>query len=122
MNTKKTMTDKSLKQIEKITGGKLTLGRFLWAVRMAEELPQVEFAKLLGISRQQLCDIEHNRKAVSPSLAKHYAELLQYSAEQFIRLSLQDLVDKEGLGVTVNIKLTKPNKGKYLGKLSLAQA
>ena len=55
--------------IEKISGEKLTLGRLLWAIRNADEITQVEFAGMLEISRQHLCDIEHNRKSISPSFS-----------------------------------------------------
>lgn len=99
------MTARSLKALEKITGGKLTLGKTLWAIRMSDELTQVEFADSLDMSKQQLCDIEHGRKVVSPKLAAWYAKKLGYSQEQFIRLALQDMLDREGLKVTVEIKL-----------------
>lgn len=120
MNTRQTMTAQSLKQIEKITGEKLTLGRLIWAIRMAEESSQIEFAKLLGISRQHLCDIEHNRKTISPALAKKYAQQLQCSEEQFIRLCLQDLLDRDGVSVTVDIRSHKDKKIDQVGKVSFA--
>lgn len=97
------MTTKSLKAIEKITGTKLTLGKLLWAIRQSEELSQVEFAEKLGITKQYLCDLEHQRKFVSPKFAASYANKLNYSKDQFIRLALQDLVDREGLDVLVDI-------------------
>ena len=87
------------------TGGKLTLAKLLWSIRMSDEMSQVGFAELLHMSKQQLCDIEHNRKSVSPKLAAVYAKKLGYSQEQFIRLALQDLVDREGLDVTIEVKL-----------------
>ncbi len=86
MNIKNKTTQKSLKALEEISGEKLTLGRLLWAIRKSDELSQVEFAKKLGISKQYLCDLEHNRKTTSPKLAAIYAERLGYSREQFIRL------------------------------------
>jgi transcriptional regulator with XRE-family HTH domain len=116
MTIKSKMTSKTLKQLEKITGGKLTLGKLLWSIRMSDDMSQIEFAKLLDMSKQQLCDIEHNRKSVSPKLASDYAKKLGYSMEQFIRLALQDLVDREGLNVTVEVKLN-PNKKSHSLKL-----
>lgn len=105
MSIKGKMTEKTLKHIEKITGTKFTLGKLIWAIRQADEISQVDFASILKISKQQLCDIEHERKSISPKLAAKYAEILGYSKEQFIRLSLQDLVDREGLNVEVEIRL-----------------
>jgi transcriptional regulator with XRE-family HTH domain len=107
MRIKSKMTKKTLKNIEKITGTKLTLGKLLWAIREADDISQVEFSDTLKMSRQHLCDIEHGRKSVSPKLAAKYADILGYSKEQFIRLALQDLLDRDGLNVQVEITLTK---------------
>ena len=97
------MTEKTLQDIEKITGLKLTLGNLILSIRQADEISQVEFAKKLGITKQHLCDIERGRKPVSPRLAAKYAEILGYSKEQFIRLALQDMVDRDDLNVQVDI-------------------
>jgi len=113
MSIKSKMTEKTLKDVEKITGTKLTLGKLLWAIRDADDISQVDFSDTLKISKQHLCDIEHGRKSVSPKLAAKYAEILGYSKEQFIRLSLQDLVDREGLGVHVEITLVKRRKKQH---------
>ena len=96
-------TKDTLAEIEKITGSKLTLGNSILAIRQADGLSQVEFANMLGITKQHLCDIEHERKTVSPKLAAKYAEILGYSQEQFIRLALQDMVDRAELNVQVEI-------------------
>ena len=118
MSIKSKMTEKTLKQIEKITATKLTLGKLIWAIRQSDDISQVDFAENLGISKQHLCDIEHDRKIVSPKLAAKYAKLLGYSEEQFIRLSLQDLVDRDGLNVQVDVRLgrrvKKPRRGTRL--------
>lgn len=96
--------------MEKITGGKLSLGKLIWAIRQSEEITQVDFAVQLQISKQQLCDIENGRKLVSPKLAAIYAKKLGYSKEQFIRLSLQDLVDRDKLGVLIEVELNEKSK------------
>ena len=93
-----------MKQIEKLTGGKLTLGKLIWAIRECDEITQVEFADKLGCSKQHLCDIEHDRKNVSPRMAAHYAQILGYPQKQFIRLALQSIIDRDGLRVIVEIK------------------
>ena len=61
-------------------------------------------AKKLNISKQHLCDIERGRKPVSPKLAAEYALKLGYSEKQFIRLALQDELDRAGLLFSVEIK------------------
>lgn len=111
------MTQQALNSIEKITGAPLTLGKLLYAIREAEGLTQVQFGRKLGISKQQLCDIERDRKSVSPKLAAYYAEKLGYSKEQFLRLSLQGVVDRDGLDVIVEVKPRR--KSTHLIGLSL---
>ena len=74
------------------------------AIRQGEEMSQVEFAKQLGITRQYLCDIEHGRRSVSPKMAAEYAEILGYSKNQFVRLCLQDLLDRDGLAMTIDVQ------------------
>jgi plasmid maintenance system antidote protein VapI len=55
------------------------------------------------VSKAHLCDIEKGRKVVSPERAARFAELLGYSADQFVRLALQDVVDRAGLHYTVQV-------------------
>lgn len=89
MTIQSIMTEKTLKQMEKITG-KLTLGKLIWSIRQCEGITQVNFAKSLKITKQHLSDIEHGRKVISPTVAAQYAAILAHSPEQFIRLALQE--------------------------------
>lgn len=97
-------TKETLQYLENLMGEKLTLGLFILSIRQGEELSQVEFAKSLGISRQVLCDIEHGRRIISPKKAAEYAELLGYSKKQFVRLCLQDIIDRDHLGLIVELE------------------
>jgi len=102
MTTKKKMSD-----AEKFLTGiadELTLARLIMATRQGEEMSQVEFAKLLGVSKQYVCDIEHGRRFISPKMAATFAEKLGYSPRQFVRLCLQDLINREGLKLTINVE------------------
>lgn len=94
----------ALKYLESIIGKKPTLGDYLLAIRQGEESSQVDFSKQLGISRQNLCDIEHNRRFISPKMAAEFAEKLGYSARQFVRLCLQDLLNRDGLALLVDVQ------------------
>lgn len=94
---------KAMDFLESILGKKPSLGDYLLAIRQGEELTQVEFAKNLGISRQNLCDIEHNRRFLSPKVAAQFADNLGYPKNQFVRLCLQDLLNREGLTLSVDI-------------------
>lgn len=103
MNTKLSKTDQSLKFLESVSGKKLTIGNLLWAIREADEIKQIDFAKNLDISRQYLCDLEHNRRGLSPATAAKFARTLGYSEEQFIRLAIQDALDRAGLQFEIEI-------------------
>lgn len=89
--------------IEDLVGGRITIGALIEAIRRGEEITQSEFAAQLGVSKSHLCDIEKGRKVVSPERAARFAELLGYSADQFVRLALQDAVDRAGLHYTVQV-------------------
>ncbi len=89
--------------LERIVGGQITLGAFIEAIRQGEEMTQAELAGKLGITKSHLCDIERGRKLVSPERASRFAELLGYSSDQFVRLALQDAVDRAGLPYKVEV-------------------
>ncbi len=90
--------------LESITGGPVTFGKLLEAIRLGEEMTQPEFAKLLRISKSHLNDIEKGRKAVSPERAARFAKILGYSEERFVALSLQAQIDSAGLKLKVDVK------------------
>jgi transcriptional regulator with XRE-family HTH domain len=102
MTTKK--KSKAIQHLEKISGGPLTLGRLIEAIRLGDEISQQTFAKKLGISPSHLCDIEKQRKVVSPERAVKFARILKYSEQQFLRLALQGMLDQAGIPFTVEIK------------------
>jgi transcriptional regulator with XRE-family HTH domain len=105
MNTK----SKTKKFLESLSGGPLNIGGLLWSIREGEGISMSDFAKQLGISRSHLNDIEKGRKPVSPQKAVEYAEILGYSEQQFIRLSLQDLLNRNDLAYEVDV--VKKRKG-----------
>jgi len=103
MSTKQKMSD-AAKYLEKLTGSKLTLGNLLLSIRQGENISQVEFAKSLNVSRQYLCDVEHGRRFLSPRAAAEAAKKLGYSQKQFVRLCLQELVDREELDLHISVR------------------
>jgi transcriptional regulator with XRE-family HTH domain len=104
MTTKKSKTSKTQSLLESISKKSLTLNNLLLAIRQGEEMTQIEFAKLLGVSKQYLCDLEHNRRFASPKAAEEYAKILGYSPQQFVRLCLQDLIAREGMHFLIEVK------------------
>lgn len=89
--------------LEMLLGETLTFGALLRAIREAEDMTLADFAEPLGISRQNLCDIEHGRRFVSPGRAAEWARALGYSEAQFVRLTLQDQVSQAGLQLRVSV-------------------
>lgn len=102
MTTKK-ITD--IKSLEK-KYGRLTFGSMLKAWREAEELSQAEFAKKIGISPQNLNDIEKGRRIPTPSRAAKIAKRMNLPAIAFIQLALRDSLYKEGFYFDVVLKST----------------
>ena len=94
----------TMKFLEDAAGRPLALGGLLESIRLGEEMSQIAFAKKLGVSPSHLCDIEKGRKVISPERAARFAKILGRSREQFVRLSLQELVDDAGLKMKVNVE------------------
>lgn len=82
----------------------MTLGRSIRSIRQGDGESQIDFAKKLGVSKQYLCDLEHDRKIVSAKKAKHFATILGYSVEQFIALAIQDSLEHDGIHMVVEVK------------------
>ena len=92
-----------MQYLEKIIGGPLAIGKLFVAVREGEELSQADFAKRLGISRANLCDIEKGRRFISEEMAERFAEKLGESKEQFVRLAIQERLAREGLHYRIEV-------------------
>ena len=105
MTTKnKTPTsDNSMAFLENLTGREVTIGNLLWSIRKCEEMSQADFAKRLDVSRQYLCDLEHNRRIVSAKTAANFASKLGYSPIHFIQIAMQDELNKYGFDFDVQI-------------------
>lgn len=83
--------------------GTLSFGRLLNSHRLGEGLSQVEMAKILGISKQSLNDLEAGR--VIPSLARaiEIAKKLNLMQMTLVELAIQDQLDREKLNFKVKI-------------------
>lgn len=97
------MSTNARKYLQKLLG-RMSLGMAIRSIRQAEEETQVDFAKRLGVSKQYLCDLEHNRKIVSAKKAKEFAEILGYSSEHFISLALQDSLEHDGIHMYIEVR------------------
>ncbi len=101
MTTRK--KSEAMKFLEEITGRPVSFGGLLESLRQGEEISQIDFAKQLKISPSHLCDIEMGRKFVSPGRAAKFAKILNRSPKQFVRLSLQQMLDNDGLDMKVEV-------------------
>ena len=88
--------------------GPLTFGRLLRSHRLGEELTQVRMAKLLGLSKQNLNDLESGRVLPSLRRAVKIAKKIGQLEELIVQLVLQDQVSREKLKYKVFINA--PNK------------
>ena len=105
MNIKKaSKKSAAVSMLESISGGPLTFGRLIAAIRVGEEITQTDFARRLGVSKAHLCDVEKDRRIVSPIRANQWAKKLGYDPEQFIEFALQGELLKCGLSYQVSVK------------------
>ncbi len=84
--------------------GKRTIGAFLRSWRLGQELSQTEFARKLGLSRANLCDIEMDRKGVSTERAAQIARRLGYSVNVLVEMVLEEELAKNGLDLAVTVR------------------
>jgi len=79
----------------------MTLAAFLSSWRASLGLSQVAFAKKLGISAANLCDIEKGRQLVSPKKAAHIAKKIGYSETVLVELVINEQLAADGLKMRV---------------------
>ena len=104
MSTKAKKSD-AIKILERISGGPLTFGKMLRAIRLCEESSQAEFAARLGVSKAHLCDIEKGRRTVGPARAWAWGKKLRYSPEQFVEMAIEAMLENEGLRYRVRLEV-----------------
>lgn len=77
--------------------GKMSFGELILTHRLCEDMSQVQFSKLLGVSKQYLCDIEKGRKIPSPERAEKFAKKLGMLPESFVHTALNDFCKKRNM-------------------------
>lgn len=98
------MTTKSyFEKLEK-QYGPMTFGSLLKAWREGEELSQTAFAKRIGLSVQNLNDLEKGRRIPTPSRAARIAKKLGLPEMGLIQLALRDSLVKEGFHYEVKLE------------------
>jgi transcriptional regulator with XRE-family HTH domain len=84
--------------------GRLTFAAVLSSWRTTEEYSQTAFAKKLGLSVQNLNDLEKGRRIPSPTRAAKIARKLELPEIAFIQLALRDALYREGLHYKVSLE------------------
>jgi len=97
-----TTNGNAAKELEKHVGP-LTFGMFLRVARKSMDLTQVELAKMLGMTKGTLCDIEKSRQLVSPELAVKIAKKAGLSKKLAVQACLQDQLKKAKIKMTVEL-------------------
>lgn len=100
----KAKKSEAVRALEAAVGGPLTFGRMLQSIRLGEEESLSVFAKRLGVSGTNLCDVEKGRRGVSVECAAEWADLLGYSPVRFVQQALQAQVDAAGLSLSVGVR------------------
>ncbi|MFN3698042.1 MAG: helix-turn-helix domain-containing protein [Pseudobdellovibrio sp.] len=83
--------------------GVLTFAGMLKSFRDSEELSQTAFAKKLGLSVQNLNDLEKGRRIPSPSRAAKIAKKLGLPEIGLIQLALRDSLKEEGFNYDIKL-------------------
>ena len=83
--------------------GKLTFGEVLRGFRMSEEMTQSEFAKKLGMSAANVCDLEKGRKVPSLGRVVRIARKLKISDRLLVQLVLQDMLRREKIALKISV-------------------
>lgn len=83
--------------------GPLTFGSLLRSWRESEELSQTAFAKKMGLSVQNLNDLEKGRRIPTPTRAAKIAKKLGLPEIGLIQLALRDSLAKEGFHYDVKL-------------------
>lgn len=78
--------------------GPFSFGDIFRAHRESEEMTQTEVARLLQVSRQNICDLEKGRWLPSPELIEKFAVKLGYSPTVFLKYYFEEVLRKQKMG------------------------
>ena len=101
-----TISNENLNALEvtKDIWNEMTFGGLVHSLRISDEITQVELAKKVGVSKQFLSDVEHNRKDVGIAFAKKISDALGYSIEPLIELLIREQLRRQHLDYIVELK------------------
>lgn len=99
------MTTKSdaIKFLESLDGP-LTFGDMVASLRKSDGISQSALAEKLGMTPQNLSDIENGRKGVSLKKAAEFAKALGYSEALFVEKAIQQELKRDGFNYEVHLE------------------
>lgn len=80
-----------------------SLGQLVRSLRECDEIPQVDLATRLGVSRQFLSDVEHDRKVVGVDFAKKLSKAMGYPIETFLQPLIDGQLKRAGIKAKVEV-------------------
>jgi transcriptional regulator with XRE-family HTH domain len=80
-----------------------SLGQLVRSLRECDEISQVALAGKLGVSRQFLSDVEHDRKLVGVDFAKKLSRAMGYPIETFLQPIINGQLKRAGIKAKVEI-------------------
>ncbi len=86
---------------------KTTFGELVRHMREADNISQSELASRVGVSRQFLNAIEHEKRIGNIDFAIKVAKGIGYSEDLFIEVCLNDMLKRCGVRKIVELKLKK---------------
>lgn len=100
------MTTKKKSYFEKLekTYGALTFGEMLSSWRKSEKKTQATFARKIGLSAQNLNDLEKGRRIPTATRAAKIAQKLGLPVKGMIQLAVRDSLAKEGFKFDVKLE------------------
>jgi len=78
--------------------GPFSFGEIFKSHREADELSQTTVARMLKVSRQNICDLEKGRWMPSAELVEKFAKKLGYSPTVFLKYYFEEVLKKQKLG------------------------
>ncbi|MSO72567.1 MAG: XRE family transcriptional regulator [Rhodospirillaceae bacterium] len=104
MTTRKSKGSSTAELEKALLGDAMTFGKALMGLRELYALSQGEMGKRVGLSKQHVCDIEKERRSVSPAKAATIARKLGHPEAYFVRLALQGRINHDGLKFKVSLE------------------
>jgi len=102
------------KSIIKKLGDKYNLGNCIRMYRAIVGIERSKLASCLGISVEELLQIEMSQVFLSPKRAKEVAEIVKVPVKLFVEVAISDLLKREGIEFEgLNIKFKEKFAGRY---------